>query len=112
MCCSESGYIVFKWKFMKEYVKKNKVSGSLGALIIMKRTSFLHYPSEYEIFFDNFFTSFDLERPSSSITIKSHVPEGVRFDPLNMYWKWHVRENKGNVSYVVQMYGSNGENVS
>ena len=67
---------------MKEYVKKNKVSGSLGALIIMKMTSFLHYPSEYETFFDNFYTSFDLGRLRSSITRKSRVPEGVRFDPI------------------------------
>ena len=48
--------------FMKENKCKEEksMSGVLGVSVIMKMTSFLEYPLEYEIFFDNFFTSFDL----------------------------------------------------
>ena len=55
MCCSESGYCFHGDIYGGKCKEEQGVSGLLGAFVIVKMTSFLQYPSEYEIFFDNFF---------------------------------------------------------
>ena len=54
---------------------------------------------------------FDLGRPSSSITIKSRVPEGVRFNPIGHVLEMACEGKQRKYANVEQMFGSNEENV-
>lgn len=44
----------------EEICEEELVVSNIGASVIMKMTSILQYPSEYEIFYGNFFISFEL----------------------------------------------------
>lgn len=80
MCCSETGYCFHMDIYGRKNEEEQLVSG-VGASVIMKMAFFLQYPGEYEIFFDNFFTSFELLMKLKERNIKATGT--VRYNRMN-----------------------------